>query len=162
MESQIVIDGVPNDGIIAWFLALGLIFVIIALIWAVAAYLLTGFALYNMAKADGVEDSFFAFIPFLNCKTWGDLIGKKFPQFMQPQSGWKLVGVYVACFIIGWIPFLNVVSSLLLFVLGVYIIYLLFERYTTNAVLYTFLHVITCSIFLPIHLFVIRNNEPRY
>ncbi|ENQ3108105.1 hypothetical protein ACEOWJ_004238 [Bacillus cereus] len=162
MDSQIVIDGVPNDGIIAAFLALGLIFIIIFLVWAVVAYLLTAFALYNMAKADGVEDAFFAFIPFLNCKTWGDLIGKKLPQFMQPQSGWKLIGVYAACIIIGWIPFLHFISSVLLFALGVYIIYLLFERYTTNAVLYTVLHVITCSIFLPIHLFVIRNNEPRY
>lgn len=162
MGDQVVISGTADDGIIAGFLALGLIFIIIFLVWAVVAYLLTAFALYNMAKADGLEDAFFAFIPFLNCKTWGDLIGKKFPQFMQPQSGWKLVGVYVACFIIGWIPFLNVVSSILLFVLGIYVIYLLFERYTTNAVLYTVLHVITCSIFLPIHLFVIRNNEPRY
>lgn len=162
MDSQIVIDGVPNDGIIAGFLALGLIFIIIFLVWAVVAYLLTAFALYNMAKADGLEDSFFAFIPFLNCKTWGDLIGKKLPQFMQPQSGWKLIGVYAVCIIIGWIPFLHFISSVLLFALGVYIIYLLFERYTTNAVLYTVLHVITCSIFLPIHLFVIRNNEPKY
>ncbi|PHA00111.1 hypothetical protein COE51_08210 [Bacillus pseudomycoides] len=162
MGDQVVISGSADDGIIAGFFALGLIFIIIFLVWAVAAYLLTAFALYNMAKAEGLEDSFFAFIPFLNCKTWGDLIGKKLPQFMQPQSGWKLIGVYVACFIIGWIPFLNVVSSILLFVLGVYVTYLLLERYTTNAVLYTFLHIITCSIFLPIHLFIIRNKEPRY
>lgn len=162
MGDQVVISGTTDDGIIAGFLALGLIFIIVALIWAVAAYLLTAFALYNMAKADEREDSFFAFIPFLNSKIWGDLIGKKLPPFMQPQSGWKLFGVYVACFIIRWIPFLGFISSLFLLVLGVYIVYLLLERYTTNAVLYTVLHVITCFIFLPIHLFVIRNNEPRY
>lgn len=53
-----------DQGVLAGFFALSFAFILVILIWAVIAYLLTAFALYTMAKNDGATDGVLAFIPF--------------------------------------------------------------------------------------------------
>ncbi len=143
-------------------LALGIVFTIIMIIWGIAAYLLSAFALHTMAKNQGLEDAYFAFIPILNCKTWGDLVGPKMPDYLRPETGWKVLGIFVACFILNFIPIVNFISSIVSLILAIWIMYLLLERYTTNSVLFTIIHLITASLFFPLHLFLIRKNKPRF
>lgn len=143
-------------------LAWGIVFAFIMIIWCIAAYLLSAFALHTMAKKQGLEDAYFAFIPILNCKTCGDLVESKLPDYLRPQAGWKVFWVFVACFVLSFIPIVNFISSLVSLVLAVWLMYLLLERYTTNSILFTIIHFITGSLFFPLHLFLIRKNEPRF
>ncbi|EEM03420.1 hypothetical protein bmyco0002_41110 [Bacillus pseudomycoides] len=151
-----------DQSILAGFFALSFVAIVIMLIWAFIAYLLTVFALYTMAKNDGAEDGILAFIPFLNSKVWGDLAREKLPDFLKEGAGWKVFGIYVACFILNFIPIISLLASVVVLVLSIYLVYAILERYGTNAILFTVIHVITCSIFLPIHLFLIRNEPTKY
>ncbi|WP_242144070.1 MULTISPECIES: hypothetical protein [unclassified Bacillus cereus group] len=151
-----------DQSIFAGFLALSFTAILIILIWAVLSYVLTAFALYTMAKNDGANDAILAFIPFLNCKVWGDLAREKFPDFLKEEAGWKVFGIYVGCFILNFIPIIGFLAGVATLVLSIYLIYAILERYGTNAVLFTIIHAITCSLFLPIHLFLIRNEPTRY
>lgn len=162
MESEVIVNGTPDDGVVAAFLALGVVFVTALIIWGIAAYLLSAFALYTMAKNDGREDGFLAFIPIINCKVQGDLIAKKLPDFMNPEAGWKLFGVYVGIFILSFVPVIGVLTSFLSIGLGIYVMYAILERYADNAVLFTVIHVVTAGLFFPLHLFLVRKNTPRY
>ncbi|MBO1623660.1 MULTISPECIES: hypothetical protein [Bacillus] len=151
-----------DQSILAGFFALSFTFILIIVIWGIIAYVLTAFSLYTMAKNDGAEDGVLAFIPFLNSKVWGDLAKEKLPSFLKEEAGWKIFGIYVLCFILNFVPILNVLATGVSLVLSIYLIYAILERYGTNAVLFTIIHVITCSIFLPIHLFLIRNEPTKY
>lgn len=162
MENEVLVNGTPDDGVVAAFLALGFIFSVFVIIWAIAAYLLSAYALYTMAKNEGREDAFLAFIPFINCKVQGDLVAKKLPSFMSSEAGWKLFGVYVVIFILSFVPLINIFTGILSIGLGVYIMYAILERYSDNAVLFTVIHVITACLFFPLHLFLVRKNTPRY
>jgi hypothetical protein len=142
-------------------LALSAGVLVVVIVWGIIAYLLTASALYTMAKNQGLEDAFFAFIPILNYKTWGDLLEEKAPDFLRPQTGWKLVGVAVGLFILNLIPFLNFIAFIVGVVLGVWMLYALLNRYTTNAGVWTVVHIITGCIAFPIHIFLIRKNQPR-
>ncbi|MDF4740544.1 hypothetical protein P3530_24680, partial [Vibrio parahaemolyticus] len=82
-----------DQGVLAGFFALSFAFILVILIWAVIAYLLTAFALYTMAKNDGATDGVLAFIPFLNSKIWGDLAKDKLPDFLKEEAGWKVFGI---------------------------------------------------------------------
>ncbi|WP_459501633.1 hypothetical protein [Bacillus sp. C1] len=151
-----------DQSILAGFFALSFTFILIIVIWGILAYVLTAFALYTMSKNDGAEDGVLAFIPFLNSKVWGDLGREKLPSFLKEEAGWKVFGIYVLCFILSFVPILNLLAAAVSLVLSIYLIYVILDRYGTNAVLFTIIHVITCSIFLPIHLFLIRNEPTKY
>lgn len=151
-----------DDQATAGLLALSAGVIIISLIWAIAAYLLTAFALNTMAKRQGAEDAFLAFIPIVQLKVWGDLVEQKLPDFLKPQAGWKTVWIVVGCIILNLIPIINILAYIVSIVFGIWLMYLLLERYGSNAVLFTILHIITCSVFFPLHVFLIRKNEPHY
>ncbi|KEK25143.1 hypothetical protein [Bacillus gaemokensis] len=151
-----------EQSILAGFFALGFAFILITVIWVIIAYLLTAVALYTMAKNDGADDGVLAFIPFLNSKILGDLAKEKLPDFLKEEAGWKVFGIYVACFILNFIPIISLLATGVSIVLSIYLIYAILERYGTNAILFTIIHVITCSIFLPIHLFIIRDEPTKY
>ncbi|MBO1581932.1 hypothetical protein [Bacillus sp. XF8] len=151
-----------DQGIFAGFLALSFTFILIIVIWGILAYVLTAFALYTMAKNDGANDGVLAFIPFLNSKVWGDLAREKLPGFLKEEAGWKVFGIYVLCFILNFVPIISVLATGVSLVLSIYLVYAILDRYGTNSVLFTIIHVITCSIFLPIHLFLIRNESTKY
>ncbi|PEY31557.1 hypothetical protein CN354_23420 [Bacillus cereus] len=151
-----------DQSILAGFFALSFAAIFIILIWVLIAYLLTAFALYTMAKNDGANDGVLAFIPFLNSKIGGDLAKEKLPSFLKEEAGWKVFGIYVACFILNFIPIISLLATGVSLALSIYLVYAILERYGTNAILFTVIHVITCSIFLPIHLFLIRNEPTKY
>ncbi|MDM5157031.1 hypothetical protein QUF88_25445 [Bacillus sp. DX1.1] len=157
MEEQGVLAG-----LFAGLFALGVFVIFIIFIWGILSYLLTAFALYTMAKNEEADDAVFAFIPFLNSKVLGDLVREKLPASLKADAGWKVFGVYIACFILSFVPIIHILASVVMIALSIYLIYAVLDRYGTNAVLFTILHVITCCIFLPIHLFVIRKETPRY
>ncbi|MGN4932185.1 hypothetical protein [Bacillus cereus group sp. MYBK14-1] len=151
-----------DQGVLAGFFALSFAFILVILIWAIISYLLTAFALYSMAKNEGATDGVLAFIPFLNSKTWGDLAKDKLPDFLKEEAGWKVFGIYVACFIFNFVPIISLLATAVSIVLSIYLIYAILDRYGTNSILFTIIHVITFSVFLPIHLFIIRNEPVRY
>ena len=112
-----------DQGLLAGFFALSFAFILVILIWAVIAYLLTAFALYTMAKNDGATDGVLAFIPFLNSKIWGDLAKDKLPDFLKEEAGWKVFGIYVACFIFNFVPILYLIATAVSIVLLSYLRY---------------------------------------
>lgn len=99
---------------------------------------------------------------FLNSKIWGDLAKDKLPDFLKEEAGWKVFGIYVACFIFNFVPILYLLATAVSIVLSIYLIYAILDRYGTNSILFTIIHTITFSVFLPIHLFIIRNEPVRY
>lgn len=151
-----------DQSLLASFFALSFFVIFLTFIWIIVAYFLTAIALYTMAKNDRIDDAVFAFIPFLNMKVWGDLAKGKLPDFLKENAGWKVFGIYIVCFFLNFIPVIGWLASVVTVVLAIYLMYAILERYGTNAVLFTILHVITLSVFLPIHLFVIRKEVARY
>jgi hypothetical protein len=151
-----------DEQVLTGLFAFGAAIMIFLLIWGIAAYLLGAFALNKMAKREGTEDAYLAFIPIVQLKVWGDLVEKKLPDFFKPQAGWKVLAYTVGLVILGWIPFIGFIANIASIVLGVWIVYLILERYSSNAVLFTILHIITGSLFFPLHLFLIRNKDPHY
>lgn len=99
---------------------------------------------------------------FLNSKIWGDLAKDKLPDFLKEEAGWKVFGIYVACFIFNFVPILYLLATAVSIVLSIYLIYAILDRCGTNSILFTIIHTITFSVFLPIHLFIIRNEPVRY
>lgn len=46
-----------------------------------------------------VQRMAFLHLFLLNSKIWGDLAKDKLPDFLKEEAGWKVFGIYVACFI---------------------------------------------------------------
>ena len=150
-----------DQGVLAGFFALSFAFILVILIWAIISYLLTAFALYTMAKNDGATDGVLAFIPFVNSKIWGDLAKDK-TRFLERRSGMESVRYICRMFHFNFVPILYLIATAVSIVLSIYLIYAILDRYGTNSILFTIIHTITFSVFLPIHLFIIRNEPVRY
>lgn len=133
---------------------------IILLLIAFILYLLGAIGLYKLAKNNGIEHAFLAFIPILQAYLIGELIGElKVFNFDIPRPEIVLPVAPIAASIISPVPVIGVLAGIALLILNIFAIYKLFSVYTENsATIYTVLSVVLPFMF-PILLFVIRDKK---
>lgn len=156
LGSSVNVETVDTGGL-ALFLG-GFMLVIIA--FALVAYLLTAFAYYKMAKNDDHETPWFAFIPILSTQVQGEILREKLP--FKNNAGWKYLGVMVTLSFLSAIPLLGILAALASMVVGFWVMYQTFDRYSEKALLFLIISILTLGIGYVIILFAIRNNEARW
>ncbi|MDN4492168.1 hypothetical protein [Ureibacillus aquaedulcis] len=139
----------------AFYGGLFLVFLLITLALVVIGYVVNALIYYNTAKTNGLgEISFWAWIPLLNIyllfafgssKTTMDEIKKEALIFLL---------IYIGLAIVQIIPFIGVLASIALVVLGLFYMYRLFYRWTGEqgmSILFIILTIVTGSLFYYIY-----------
>lgn len=118
-------------------------------------YLFMAFGLYRMAEREGMENSWFAFIPYVQYYIMGELISNK----LGGNGGMKLLVGAAVSVILSFIPVLGVIIAIAYFVAYFVVLHWLMERYTDKAVLLTIFNIITGGFVGMLAIFFIRNNS---
>lgn len=140
----------------------GLVFLVIGVL-AVVSYVLSSLTYYTMAKNEGMDKAWLAWIPYANMYVVGELLNVK----LKGDGGLKLLIGYIILSILSSIPVLGVLFSIVLLVATGVMWYWLFQKYSDRPGLHTtlsFVLMITIigSLYSVIALFVMRNNKARY
>ncbi len=146
----------------------GLIAVFLVSIIGLALYVLGAFGFYRMAVNRDIDLAWLAFIPIAQLYVIGLIIGRveySGQKFEGQNLGLLLLGVFLGggflLTIFSSIPVLNFLLapliSLALLAAYVLLVYIIFDLYSDNAILYTVLGVVT-GIAFPILVFMIREN----
>lgn len=139
-------------------LALGALATLLFTVIGLAFYVLKSIGLYTLANNRGIENSWLAWIPVADLYIMGLLVGEMdILNYHLDNLGLWCPVIFVGGAVLSRIPVLGVLIQLALFVFALYFLYKLFEKYTSQAVLYTVLSIIP-GLFA-IFLFIIRNNE---
>lgn len=146
--------------------ALGLLFALSGLALVVAfialggLYLLFSYGLYRMAVRAGIQNSWLAFIPFVQYYTMGKVIKEvRIGDFVIPRLEWVLLLTPFVYAILAQIPFVNVLAGIAYFLFYVIVTYHLFNKYTHSPVMMTIVGLLLPFMY-PIFVFAIRNNTP--
>ncbi|PYF07578.1 hypothetical protein [Ureibacillus chungkukjangi] len=126
-------------------------FFIIILVIGVVGYVITALIYYYTTKTNGLgEISFWSWIPLLNVYALFALGSTKTSLEEIKKDALKFLLIYIGLTIISIIPFIGILSSIAMIVIGVYFMYRLFFRWTGEsgtAILFVVLTIITGSIF---------------
>lgn len=144
-----------EEAMFALFAALS-VFIILAIIIGTIIHIVSAYSIMKLAGNAGVENGWFAFIPFLNLYVIGELLSSK----LGGKGGAKLLTGYIIAFILSLIPIVGILSCIAMFLASIIITYWLFQRFTAKAGLYTLLSFLTAGIAFAICLYKIRNNQP--
>ncbi|MEW6066229.1 MAG: hypothetical protein ACOY3U_07160 [Bacillota bacterium] len=146
--------------------ALGLLFAISSLTIMITfialggLYLLFSYGLYRLADRAGVQNSWLAFIPFVQYYTMGKVIKEvRICNFVIPHLEWVLLLAPVVYAILAQIPFANILAGVACFLFYVIVTYHLFKKYSQNAVLMTVIGLLLPFMYA-VFVFAIRNNAP--
>lgn len=144
--------------------ALGLLFafsslaIIVTFIVLGGLYLLFSYGLYRLAYRAGIQNSWLAFIPFVQYYTMGKVIKEvRIGSFLIPHLEWVLLLTPFVYAILAQIPFVNVLAGIAYFLFCVIVTYHLFNKYTHSPVLMTVVGLVLPFMY-PIFVFAIRNN----
>ncbi len=139
-------------------LALGGIAAILFLLIGVVFYVLKSIGLQTLASKRGIDKPWLGWIPIADLYIMGLLLGEMdiFDYHLDNLGLWCPV-IFVGGGIASLIPGIGGIFSIALLIFSVLFIYKLFERYTSQAVLYTILSVLL-GLFA-VFIFVIRNND---
>ena len=141
--------------------SLAIIAVLFTLLWvvlAIAAYVLMALGLYTIAKNRGMENPWLAWIPIAQFYIIGVIVRElKFgTAFTIPRMELVLPLGCLASAILGGIPVLGWLIGVAYAVVWVYSLYILYQKYVPEqALLYTILFFLS-----PIFIFVIRKKDP--
>lgn len=129
--------------------------ILITLAIAVVGYLITAFIYYYTTKTNGLgEIAFWSWIPLLNVYALFALGSTKTSIDEIKKDALKFLLIYIGLTIISIIPFVGILSSIAMVVIGVYFMYRLFYRWTGEsgtAIIFVVLTFITGSIFYYIY-----------
>lgn len=131
-------------------------FLAVILIVGFIMYILQAIALTRIAKREGFDKGWFAWIPILN----GFVIPMMIEDEVHESLKGKFTLVYGICFaasvlLSGFIPFVGLAASVLAF----YAFYILMERYSTHAVIHLVIAVVTLGITMPISLLMVSGRQ---
>ncbi len=141
--------------------ALGVIAVLFFSVIGLVFYILKSIGLYTLANNRGIENPWLAWIPVADLYIMGLLVGEMdIMDYHLDNLGLWCPVIFVGGSILGQIPVLGAVINLAVFVFAIFLLYKLFEKYTSQAVLYAVLSIIP-GLFA-VFLFVIRNNQLIY
>lgn len=125
------------------------IFIMIAI--GVVGYVITAIIYYYTTKTNGLgEISFWSWIPLVNVYVLFALGSTKTSIEEIKKDALKFLLIYIGLTIISFIPFIGILTSIAMAVIGVYFMYRLFYRWTGEsgtAILFVVLSIITGSIF---------------
>lgn len=126
-------------------------FLIFTLVLALLGYIITAIIYFYTTKTNGLgEISFWSWIPLLNVYALFALGSTKTSLEEIKKDALKFLLIYIGLTIISIIPFIGILSSIAMIVIGVYFMYRLFFRWTGEsgtAILFVVLTIITGSIF---------------
>ena len=158
MDSTYLTDSTTAGAVLAVFAAFALLFIVIGIIF----YLFFSIGLYKLAKNDGDDIAWMAFIPVAQYYTMGNLIKGNFTIFGGRINRIEII-LPVAMFVGGAlsaIPFLGLLVAIALLVLYISAVYHLFKKYKgEKATMFTVLSVIF-SFLYPFFIFGMRNSMP--
>jgi len=144
-------------GSIGAFLALGAAFIMVFFIGALIWYVLNAIGLYKIAKKEGNENAWFAWVPVLNVLLLPMLVNNDVHESIRGNFVIiYIVSLVASMFLGGIIPFVALVP----FALFVYGFYILLSRYSKNAVVHTVIAGVTLGVSAPIQFLYIMNREP--
>ena len=152
-----------DGGFFAIFSGLFLVFLMLFFIVGLAMYLLSAFGFYRMAIKRGIDNPWLAFIPIANTYIIGLIIGRLEignNKFEGQNLGLILVALSLGAGMLYWIPLLGQLIALGAMVAFIYVLYVIFDLYSDNPVLYTILGVVIPPA-AAILIFIIRENEQK-
>lgn len=118
-------------------------------------YIFNAFSLYKIANNRGSDKGWFAWVPILN----GFLIPILVEDDVHESLRGRFTLAYLLTIVLGIIPLLGIVFSVLSMIMIFYAFYILANQYSNNAIAYVIITVVTGGIAMPFLLFRIRNRE---
>lgn len=148
-----------DDAGLTALLAASLGLMVVFFLILVLFYVLKSIALTTMASNRGIENPWLGWIPIADLYIAGTLLGDMdlFGYHLTNLGLWVPV-VYLGGTILGYVPVLNIFTSIALLIFSILFVYNLFKLYTEQAVLYTVLSLLLGL--WAVFLFVVRNNQP--
>lgn len=132
-----------------------LTFIIIMIAVGVVSYVITAIIYYYTTKTNGLgEIAFWSWIPLVNVYVLFALGSTKTSVEEIKKDALKFLLIYIALTVISIIPFIGILTSIAMVVIGVYFMYRLFYRWTGEsgtAILFVVLTIVTGSIFYYIY-----------
>lgn len=137
------------------------VFALFAVVIGIALYVIFALGLMNLAKKQGIENEWLAFIPIAQLYILGLIIKElKIFSFEVPSPELVLPIAALAAIVLGAVPVIGFVLSIGNAVLTVASLYTLYLIYIPgSAVLYTVLGFFL-PFLTPFFIYSIRNNEP--
>lgn len=134
---------------IVWFMVL------------VVFYVLKSLGISGLAANKGLENAWLGWIPIADLYIAGQIVDEMtlFGYRIQNLSLWLPV-VMVGSMVLSCIPVVGVIVWIACLIFFIAFSYVLFNMYTSNALLFTLLGVLLAL--WPIFVFMIRNNTPLY
>ncbi len=130
-------------------------FLLIALAFVVVSYVITALIYYYTTKTNGLEEiAFWSWIPLLNVYALFALGSTKTTIEEIKKEALKFLLIYIGLGILSIIPFIGILASIAMLVLGIYFMYRLYFRWTGESgtsILFIVLTFITGSLFYYIY-----------
>lgn len=146
-------DALMSGGILIFFMFIGII--------SLVMFLMISYSYYKMAKKEGIDNAWLAFVPVANLYIMGK-IAKDNCSTKDPEV--KLCAGYGIMLVLMIIP---IIGQILSFVLSIYLMivafkvqYAIFDKYSEKATLYLILLIIF-PIVIPFILLSLSNKQPR-
>lgn len=135
--------------------------VIIFFMLLVVFYVLKSVGITALAANKGLENAWLGWVPVADLYIAGQIVGEMtlFGYRIPNLSLWLPV-VMVGSVFLSWIPVLDVLVWIAALIFFIAFSYVLFNMYTSNALLFTLLGVILGL--WPIFVFMIRDNQPLH
>lgn len=146
-----------TEGLIGTLFAFGFIFIIMFFIIFIAMYVMQALGLYKIAKKEGNDFAWFAWVPILQ----GFLIPMLVEDDVHESIKGKMTLIYgisivATLFIGGFIPFISFIPL----IVTIYALYFLIGRYSKNEVGHLVVLIVTGTFSLPFQLLYLMNRDP--
>ncbi|MGC4377861.1 hypothetical protein WD019_13080 [Fictibacillus sp. Mic-4] len=130
-------------------------FFLIFLVIGIIMYIFLGIGLMRMAKREGIENEWLAWVPIAQMYILGKIVSHK----LGPNGGFILLGVSIGAFVLSFIPILGAIIGFAIGIFMFFVYHWTYDKYSDKAVLMTVFTVLTCGGLAPIFIFAIRNNH---
>ncbi|MEG0258314.1 MAG: hypothetical protein RR595_02525 [Lysinibacillus sp.] len=149
-----------NEELLGGLLVVG---IILLLIVALISYVIGALIYFKTAKTNGYEDiAFLAWIPLVNFYLLFLFAATGSTEEEKRASAKKNIIIYIALFVVSFIPLIGLLFSLGMMVISVYMMYRLLYRWSgdkTRGILFTVCTIVTSGIFFLIY-GLMRMNRP--
>lgn len=154
------LDAIMSDPVVA---GLFLMFILIALVYGIIAYIITALIFFKTSKTNGFSDvAYIAWIPLLNVYNLFLLTANSDDDTTIRALAKRNTLIYFGLFVVSFIPVIGIIASLVMAGFILYCSYRLMYRWsgeTGKAILYIILTFFTGGIFFAIY-GLMRMNLP--
>ncbi|UTR13769.1 hypothetical protein MM221_14260 [Salipaludibacillus sp. LMS25] len=155
-----LISGLMSDGSEEHARALSLLgFIILSGIGVIVIYILGGLGLRRLAKREGFDSTWRAFVPFVNLFLWGQIVKGQSSKSWAESLPHLLVGAGIGVIVFNLIPFFGQFIIIASLVVIFYTAHLLYDTYTRYPFPLLLASIFSFGLGIPVIMFFIRNNE---